>query len=128
MPIPNALVPFPPVASLSDPNFRTSCVGVEGNCAASWGLRVVDSKNVFVYGAGLYSFFDNYSTTCSTFAAGQSCQSRITSIEGQISNVNIYNLNTIGSRSMLNRDGAMVAWYSDNVNVFPSTVAVYKSN
>lgn len=128
MPKPNALVPFSPIPSLDDPDFRASCVGVEGNCAAPWGLRIVNSKNVFVYGAGLYSFFSNYITSCSTFAAGQTCQSRIASIEGRAENVNIYNLNTIGSRSMLNRDGAMVAWYSDNINVFPSNVALYRSN
>ncbi|KAK1759744.1 hypothetical protein QBC47DRAFT_115380 [Echria macrotheca] len=129
MPNPTVLgSPFRAVSSLNDPDFSASCSGVSGNCAASWGLRVVNSRNVLVYGAGLYSFFTNYSTQCSTFTAGQSCQARIVSIEGSADNVNIYNLNTIGSQSMLNRNGAMVAWYNDNVNVFPSTVAVYKSS
>ena len=126
-PSPNALVPFPPVAALNDPDFSKACAGVEGNCASAWGLRVVNSHDVYVYGAGLYSFFNNYSTDCSTFAAGETCQQRITSIEGSASNVNIYNLNTIGAREMLNRDGARVAWYADNVNTFASNVAVYKS-
>lgn len=128
MPVPTALVPFNPIAALNDPDFRASCAGVPGNCAASWGLRVLNSQNILIYGAGLYSFFSDYSTACSTFAAGQSCQARIASIEGSADNVNIYNLNTIGSQSMLNRNGAMVAYYNDNVNVFPSNVAVYKSN
>ncbi|KAK4150377.1 glucan 1,3-beta-glucosidase [Chaetomidium leptoderma] len=126
-PTPNALVPFPPVASLNDPDFRASCAGVEGNCAAAWGVRVINSRDVSIYGAGLYSFFDNYSTACSTFTAGQTCQQRITSIEGSSSNINIYNLNTIGTREMINRDGARVAWFADNVNTFASNVAVYKS-
>lgn len=126
-PTPNALVPFPAVSSLNDPNFSSSCAGVSGNCAAAWGLRVLNSKNILVYGAGLYSFFSDYSTTCSTFAAGQTCQSRIASIEGSASNVNIYGLNTIGAQSMLTRNGVSVAWYADNVNNFPSTVGVYKS-
>jgi glucan 1,3-beta-glucosidase len=126
-PTPNALVPFRPVASLNDPDFAASCAGVEGNCAAAWGLRVINSSDVLVYGAGLYSFFSDYSTTCSTFSAGQTCQQRITSIEGSASNVNIYNLNTIGTREMLNRNGARVAWFADNVNTFASNVAVYKS-
>ncbi|EGO54163.1 hypothetical protein NEUTE1DRAFT_87296 [Neurospora tetrasperma FGSC 2508] len=127
-PTPNALVPFPSVSSLNDPNFSTSCSGVSGNCAAAWGLRVLNSKNILVYGAGLYSFFSDYSTACSTFAAGQTCQSRIASVEGTgCSNVNIYGLNTIGAQSMLTRDGVSVAWYADNVNNFPSSVGVYKS-
>ncbi|GAB1316002.1 hypothetical protein MFIFM68171_06212 [Madurella fahalii] len=127
-PVPNGLVPFNPVAALNDPDFRASCAGVQGNCAAAWGLRVINSRDVLVYGAGLYSFFDNYSTACSTFAAGQTCQQRITSVEGPAVNVNIYNLNTIGTREMINRDGALVAWFADNVNTFASNVAVYKSN
>lgn len=101
-----------------------------GNCAAAWGLRILNnSKNILVYGAGLYSFFSNYSTDCSTFAAGQTCQTRITSLEGISAgnNVNIYNLNTIGARQMITRDGRQVAFYNDNVNVFPSCVAVYRS-
>ncbi len=126
-PTPNALVPFPVVASLNDPDFASSCSGVSGNCAAAWALRVINSNNILVYGAGTYSFFSDYSTTCSTFATGQSCQARINSLEGNISNVNIYNLNTIGSVSMLNRNGQQVAYFNDNVNVFPSCVAVYKS-
>ncbi|KAK4100480.1 glycoside hydrolase family 55 protein [Parathielavia hyrcaniae] len=126
-PTPNALVPFQPVAALRDPDFAASCVGVEGNCAAAWGLRVIDSRDVFVYGAGLYSFFSDYSTACSTFTAGQTCQQRMTSIQGSASNVNIYNLNTVGTREMLTRNGARVAWFEDNANTFASNMAVFKS-
>ncbi|AEO64347.1 glycoside hydrolase family 55 protein, partial [Thermothielavioides terrestris NRRL 8126] len=126
-PTPNALVPYSVVSSLNDPDFSASCAGVSGNCADAWALRVIGSHDVLVYGAGLYSFFDNYSTDCSTFSAGETCQQRIASIEGSASNVNVYNLNTIGARSMLNRDGAQVAYYADNVNTFASNVAVYKS-
>ncbi|KAK4162860.1 glucan 1,3-beta-glucosidase [Cladorrhinum sp. PSN259] len=128
-PSPNALVPFPPNPALSDPDFRAACAGSSGpNCATAWGLRVVNSKNVLVYGAGLYSFFNDYSTSCSTFDAGQVCQQRITSIEGPgTQNVNLYNLNTIGTREMLNRDGNRIAWFADGRNTFASNLAVYKS-
>lgn len=127
-PTPNALVPFPTVSALRDPDFNAQCAGVEGNCAAAWGLRVIDSRDVFLYGGGLYSFFDNYSTACSTFDAGQTCQQRIVSIEGSATNVNLYNVNTIGTREMITRNGGRVAWFADNVNTFASNVAVYKSN
>jgi glucan 1,3-beta-glucosidase len=142
------------VSSLNDPDLSASCSGVSGNCADAWGLRILNSQNILIYGAGIYSFFDGYSTceylqpeprkfafsvkytdrqlqllltACSTFAAGESCQSRIVSLEGNISNVNLYNLNTIGSQSMLNRDGNELAYYADNENVFPSCIAVFKS-
>lgn len=60
-PNPNASVVFPALTSWADPNFAVSCAGVNGNCADGWGLRVVASQNILIYGAGLYSFFDNYS-------------------------------------------------------------------
>ncbi|KAI4859463.1 glycoside hydrolase family 55 protein [Hypoxylon rubiginosum] len=126
-PTPNAIEPFPVVTALQDPDFTTSCSGVSGNCANSWGLRIVDSSDVFIYGAGHYSFFNNYSTDCSTVDAGENCQSRIVSIEGSSSNINVYALNTIGSLSMLDRDGTSVAKWQDNVNVFPANVILYRT-
>ncbi len=42
---------------------RYSCSGVSGNCAESWGLRIINSSDFFIYGAGHYSFFNNYSTS-----------------------------------------------------------------
>ena len=39
--------------------------------ADAWGLRIVDSTNILIYGAGLYSFFNNYSTACSNQGAGE---------------------------------------------------------
>lgn len=147
-PTPNAIEPFPVVTALQDPDFTSSCDGVTGNCANSWGLRIVDSTDVFIYGAGHYSFFNNYSTSksnattlffliafdsnhitlaCSTVDAGENCQSRIVSIEGSSSNINVYALNTIGSLSMLDHDGTSVAKWQDNVNVFPSNVILYRT-
>lgn len=61
-PNPNATVPFPIVAGWNDPDFVASCRGVAGNCANGWGLRVINSSSILVYGAGLYSFFNNYNT------------------------------------------------------------------
>jgi glucan 1,3-beta-glucosidase len=49
------------------------------------------------------------------------------SLEGNISNINIYNLNTIGSLSMINRNGASLASWSDNVNTFAANIAVFTS-
>ncbi|KAI1275555.1 glycoside hydrolase family 55 protein [Xylaria sp. FL0933] len=125
-PTPDATKPFPITASINDPDFAASCSGVSGNCAESWGLRIINSSNFFIYGAGHYSFFNNYSTTCSTVSAGENCQSRIVSLE-KVSNINIYGLNTIGSLSMLDRDGSSVASWKDNVNVFPSNIMLYRS-
>ena len=54
-PNPGANVPFPVVSALNDP--------VMSATSDAWGLRILKSSNIFVYGAGLYSFFNNYSTS-----------------------------------------------------------------
>lgn len=66
------------------------------------------------------------SAACSTFAAGQTCQAKIVGLQGTNSNINIYNLNTIGSISMLDNSGTTVAGFADNENVYPSTVALFR--
>lgn len=151
-PSPNSLVPFTANSSLNDPTF--DCTGVSGNCDVSWGLRILTSTNVLIYGSNHYSFFDDYTqsmwlplpltlpsqsaircrvdadrhpTACSTFSAGEKCQARIVRLEGTLSNVNIYSLNTIGSVSMIDYSGKTVALYSANVNVYPSTIALFRS-
>jgi len=93
----------------------------------AWGLRVLNSENILVYGAGHYSFFSNYDTSCSTKSAGEACQTQIVDLEGSLSNVNIYNLNTIGSQSMITMSGSSLASWSDNANVYPDTIALFRS-
>ena len=66
-------------------------------------------------------------TACSQ-PGGKDCQNTIFSIEGpQSRNINIYNLNTIGSTSMIDQDGVSLAKSQDNINVFPDTIAVFGS-
>ena len=58
-PNPRAPAAFTPVTSLNDPTFA-NCVGQDANCYDSWGLRIVDSHDVLIYGGVFYSFFNNY--------------------------------------------------------------------
>ncbi|KAL2846901.1 pectate lyase superfamily protein-domain-containing protein [Aspergillus pseudoustus] len=128
-PNPNALIPFAPEPSIHDPDFESSCASSTGNCAVGWGLRVVDSQDLHVYGAGLYSFFDNYDATCSAYGGnggGQNCQNSIFSIEGD-SSITVYNLNTLGSKSMVDKDGESLASFSDNIGVFTNNIAHFKT-
>lgn len=61
-PNPPSTIPFASNFAYGDYDFKTHCTGKPNNCAMGWGLRVVNSQSIIVYGAGLYSFFDNYST------------------------------------------------------------------
>ena len=136
-PDPPAVLPFAAVAAYNDPIFPARCfnptvfnftnnTGYTNECDG-FGLRILNSEDILVYGAGLYSFFDNYNTSCSAAGSGEACQTSIFSIEGTSSGIEVYNLNTIGAQSMVDRNGISLASYADNVNVFPDTIAVFRS-
>ena len=136
-PSPAAPAPFQSQPSLNDPTYPSG----DGS---AWGLRVSNSKNILIYGAGLYSFFNSWGTgkslcplnslltfsdnfsECPTFAEGSNCQPAIASIESS-EPVSIYNLNTVGAVSMINENGASMATFSDNENSFASTIALFRS-
>ncbi|KAB5528951.1 pectate lyase superfamily protein-domain-containing protein, partial [Coniochaeta sp. 2T2.1] len=141
---PNPPAPYPFTtlnAALYDPDFAADCAGAVGPtgpwgsptheppCLMAWGLRVLGSSNVVVYGAGLYSFFNNYSTNCSTRAAGENCQRRILA-SGYAGTTPpglpfvVYNLDTIGAVSMFIKAGVDLVSWRDNFATFASTVAV----
>lgn len=138
---PNPAAPFPfvnPAKGMQDPDFShcpsnetVSQIGSpKGACGMAWGLRIVDSSNIVVYGAGLYSFFSNYNTTCSQGPFGKNnCQSRMTSIEGEAcaDSVVLYDYTTIGSVSMVTQDSKEVALAKDNWNTFGETLAMFKA-
>ena len=65
-------------------------------------MRIVKSSDILVYGAGLYSFFENYGQTC---VADQNCQNRMVSVEGEVSNINIFGLSTKASVNMVSTAG-----------------------
>ena len=49
-------------------------------------------------------------------------------MEGTATDIDVYNLNTVGATQMVTRDGSQVALFGDNVNVYPDTIAYYKSS
>ncbi len=128
--------------ALGDPDFAADCrpdapnrpLSLQGDppCAMAWGLRILGSKNVVVFGAGLYSFFNNYSTTCSTTKSGENCQARIFWVGQETQGadkmtVELYNLNTIGSVSMITQGAVDLATWDQNRATFASTLAVFRS-
>jgi glucan 1,3-beta-glucosidase len=139
-PNPNASIPFPENAALSDPVFAPSpnypitpnvtanASTVPPNAASGYGLRILRSNNILGYGVGLYSFFDNYSTNCSAAGAGAVCQKRILSIEGdRLSyDINLYNLNTVGATQQITRNGLDVASNVDNNSTFVDAINVFR--
>lgn len=118
---PNAITPFTVNSAYSDPDFSTSCGSDPDLCPKSWGLRILNSEDIYVYGAGLYSFFDNYSQDC---LANESCQTNMVSIENS-SDVLLYGLSTKAATNMVTLDGNSAALDSDNRNNFCATIAFF---
>lgn len=115
---PPAPAPFASRSDLNDPDF-SNC-GSDKQCAMAWGLIVQKSENVFLYGAGLYNFFQNYDQSC---LKGENCQETLLSVDSSSKNVFFYNLNTKASTHMINLDKVSIADQIDNRNNFCSTIA-----
>jgi glucan 1,3-beta-glucosidase len=56
----------------------------------------------------------------------ENCQLNIVDLEGTLSNINIYCLSTVGTVNMILEAGKSLALYSDNVNVFPDNIALFR--
>ena len=117
-PNPDARIPFPTNSLYNDPVYHSG--------ATAWGVRVVASSEVFVYGAGLYSFFDNYDVSCSAATSATRCQSHIVSIDQQ-SHVSLYNLNTVGVAKMITVNNNDIASYTDNNDGFVASLAMFRN-
>lgn len=113
--------PYPTNPFLFDPDFR-NCL--PGNCDAL-GLRVLNTQNLAIWGAGHYSFFNNYSTACSDYLGPTNCQSEIVNIEGRNDNFQVFCLTTIGTTSMVVLAGTSVASYKDNIDTYADTIALF---
>ncbi|KJA16119.1 glycoside hydrolase family 55 protein [Hypholoma sublateritium FD-334 SS-4] len=95
----------------------------EGN-ASSWALAVSGSQGIIIFGAGLYSFFVNYSQTCEAI---RNCQSQIVNLDS-LSDIHIYSLSTVASEYQLSVHSHGVVSASDNDNGFASTVTAWTPN
>ncbi|KAJ4329410.1 hypothetical protein N0V84_000044 [Fusarium piperis] len=120
---PDATVPFTVNANFYDPDFTASCAGDSTKCARTWGVRAIDSKDIFIYGGGLYSFFDNYDQECVPL---NNCQDNMISIES--SQVHLYGISTKASINMVTVDGKSAMLDADNRNNFCAAIALFSSS
>ena len=111
---------FTPSAHYADPDF-THCTG--DSCKKAWGLRVLASEDVLVYGAGLYSFFDNYAQSC---LKGEDCQEHMLSVECS-ERITVWGLSTKASVNMVSVDGKGVVGQKEHRNTFCSTIALFEA-
>jgi glucan 1,3-beta-glucosidase len=111
---------FPPSSSFTDPTFEDCTTE---SCKKSWGLRIVDSSEIYMYGGGLYSFFDNYIQTC---LETESCQENMVDIQCS-QNISLFGLTTKASINMVNVNGQPEAIGADHENLFGQTVMLFET-
>lgn len=96
-PNPKPPAPFRAAASFpNDPDFSGCEVVAEvwdDRCNYAWGLQIIDSKDIMIHSAGLYSFFNEYYQDC---IPTHNCQDRILEVKGS-TGVVIYNLFTVAT-------------------------------
>jgi len=113
-PVPSPPAPFVSNEKYHDPTFSSSIT-------SAWGLRVQKSRDIIVFGAGLYSFFQNFTQTC---LSNHTCQNQIVDID-LASSVQIYSLSTVGVTYQISVNQNGVVNQSDNVNGFASTATLW---
>ncbi|KAI4730984.1 glycoside hydrolase family 55 protein [Aureobasidium sp. EXF-10728] len=116
---PDALAPYPPMSNWNDPTF-SDCF--TSNCPKTWGCRIFNSTYIFVYGAGMYSFFNNYDSGC---LATTNCQQKMVSVE-QSQGIYMYAVNTVGSLNLVTVDEVDLVPSISNGNGFADTVAIFE--
>jgi len=122
-PNPLAPAPFTVNAAYDDPNFGicgTTTGGSAVPCKDAWGLRIVNSRGVLIYGAGLYSFFNNYDQDC---VGTHNCQQNMVRIQN--SEVSMYTINTANSVTMIVNDDMGTVAGANNRNWFCDTISYY---
>ncbi|KKY23875.1 putative exo-beta-glucanase exg0 [Phaeomoniella chlamydospora] len=112
---------FTPNTTINDPTF-SDCT--TESCKKAWGLRVTQSSDVYMYGGGLYSFFDNYDQTCLQ-GNNESCQENMVDVECSDS-VYLYGLSTKASVNMVTLNGESAVLGADNDDTFCQTVALFE--
>ncbi|KAK4545222.1 hypothetical protein LTR36_003401 [Oleoguttula mirabilis] len=124
-PVPVAPAPFSFNSAYDDPTFTVcSSDAAAVPCKDAWGLRVLNSKNVLIYSAGFYSFFNDYTQACVT---GENCQQNMVHIQN--SQVSAYAITTKASVNMILDDlyPNTPVLASDNRGVYGDVVAYYNT-
>ncbi|KAJ5872831.1 uncharacterized protein N7529_005184 [Penicillium soppii] len=118
---PTALTPYTPQDSWNDPDFANCTTD---SCRKSWGLRVLSSSDVFIYGAGLYSFFENYAQSCLN---SEDCQENMVEID--CSDIKLYGLSTKASVNMItSSQGKALVLEKPNKSNYCSTIALFEQS
>ncbi|GJJ08001.1 hypothetical protein Clacol_002208 [Clathrus columnatus] len=98
-PSPAPPAPFEINSAFNDPSFPNGLT-------EAWALYIQQSSDILVYGAGLYSFFQDYTQDCLNDGVNN-CQSQIVNVDS-LSSASVYGLSTLGVSFQLSVSGVGV--------------------
>ncbi|KAJ7926886.1 hypothetical protein B0H13DRAFT_1066482 [Mycena leptocephala] len=97
--------------------YNTDCIGdyllSRSQPRHAWGVVITLSSNLFIYGAGLDSFFQTHSQAC---VPTRNCQNSMVLIDQDSASIYIHQLTTAGSTNMISYPNASIARQADNIN------------
>ncbi|KAL7624109.1 hypothetical protein AAE478_005666 [Parahypoxylon ruwenzoriense] len=95
-----------------DPDY--TCAGGDfDGCDSSWAVMMRGCRDIFIAGAGLYSWFSTYSQDC---IDKHECQKVLMLLENNSGTIRVQHMITIGAKYSLVQDGVGVL-AGDNLNV-----------
>ncbi|KAF6838862.1 LysM domain-containing protein [Colletotrichum musicola] len=114
-PTPQPPAPFQDMVNLftGDPDYKCAAGDKFNGCDQSWAVMMRSCANVFVAGAGIYTWFSTYTQTC---ISQHNCQKVLILFEENYANVRWQNFVTIGAKYMAVMDGVGISAL-DNLNV-----------
>jgi len=117
----NVLAPSPwsPNGNIGDPDF-SNCNGGDGQCRMAWFQKIGGSSNLFLYGGGFWTFFNNG-------GGCDSCQTNAVVLQSS-SKVFIYGLNTRANVNLVVGDNGLDVSQQDNPGGWGGVVAAMLAN
>ncbi|KZV69962.1 glycoside hydrolase family 55 protein [Peniophora sp. CONT] len=86
-----------------------------------WSMNIASSSNILIFGAGFYSWFDDYNQACQP---GNTCQQQIFNVDSS-SSVSVYSLSTVGTGNSFSINNNPVIAASTGKNGFANTVTAW---
>jgi hypothetical protein len=116
-PVPAAPKPWKPDHRYHDPKFPKGF-------KSAWSTLISNSCQVHIYGAGTYSFFQEFSINC---VNNSTCQYKINNIDSDSTDIHLYSVATVGTQKMFAVDWKPTIDQASNENGFSSLITQWNS-
>jgi glucan 1,3-beta-glucosidase len=114
-----APAPWTPNLAFEDPTF-SNCKQDDPNCRMAWYQRIVSGLNLYIYGSGFWTFFNDIGDC---LGVNGTCQNNAAEIVGNPSQLFWWNLNTRGCENLLIDDGVVLETQNNNPGSWGAVVA-----